>query len=129
MAGNTSNYLEDKLINIILRNTAWTPPNPVYLALYESDPTDADAGTEATYTSYARQSIAFDAPSGGVTQNTSAVIFPKATGGSSTITHWGLRDALTSGNLLFYGSFSSSKTYTTNDQPVVDAGILTLTFT
>ncbi len=41
-----SNYLENALINVTLRATAYTAPTTVYLALYTSDPTDADTGTE-----------------------------------------------------------------------------------
>lgn len=43
-----SNYLENKLIDHVLRNTAYTPPATVYLALYTTDPTDADSGTEVS---------------------------------------------------------------------------------
>ena len=49
-----SNYLENALVNAVLRNTSYTSPATVYLALYTSDPTDADAGTEVSGTSYAR---------------------------------------------------------------------------
>ena len=41
-----SNYLENALINATLRNTGYTSPTTVYLALYTTDPTDADAGDE-----------------------------------------------------------------------------------
>ncbi len=50
-----SNYLENALINATLRNTSYTSPTTVYVALYTSDPTDADSGTECSGTSYARQ--------------------------------------------------------------------------
>ena len=41
-----SNYLENAIINAVLRNTAYTSPSTVYVSLYTSDPTDADTGTE-----------------------------------------------------------------------------------
>ena len=68
-----SNYLENALINVTLRATGYTAPTTVYVALYTSDPTDADTGTECSGTSYARQAVTFGAPSNGsvVTRNIS----------------------------------------------------------
>ena len=109
-----SNYLENALINVTLRATSYTAPTTVYLALYTTDPTDADTGTECSGTSYARQAITFGAPSNGVSTNSAAVEFDQATGSWGTITHMGLYDASTSGNLLFHGALTASK--------VIDAG-------
>jgi len=75
-----SNYLENALVNATLRNTSYTSPAAPFLALYTSDPTDADSGTECSGTSYARQSITFGAPSNGVTTNSAAIEFPQAGG-------------------------------------------------
>ena len=104
-----SNYLENALINATLRNTTYTSPATVYVALYTSDPTDANTGTECTGASYARESMAFGAPSNGASTNSSAVEFDQATGAWGTITHFGILDALTSGNLLYHGALTSSK--------------------
>lgn len=52
-----SNYLEDALLNHVLRNTAYTPPTTVYAALYLSDPTDEDKGQEVKGGGYARAAI------------------------------------------------------------------------
>ena len=119
-----SNYLETELIDHILRNASWSSPTTVYLALYTSDPTDADSGSEVSGGSYARQSVAFDAPSNGVTQNTSDVTFPQATADWGTITHVGLRDALTWGNLLFHGALSPNTQISNGGQLQIDAGDL-----
>ena len=43
-----SNYLENALINATLRNTSYTTPTTVYVALYTSDPTDADRDRKST---------------------------------------------------------------------------------
>jgi hypothetical protein len=104
-----SNYLENALINATLRNTTYTSPATVYVALYTSDPTDANTGTECTGASYARESMAFGAPSNGASTNSSDVEFDQATGAWGTITHFGILDALTSGNLLYHGALTSSK--------------------
>lgn len=110
-----SNYLENALINVTLRATAFTAPTTVYVALYTTDPTDADTGTECSGTSYARQSVTFGAPSNGVSTNSAAVEFPQAGSSWGTITHIGIRDALTTGNLLYHTPLDASKTIATGD--------------
>lgn len=122
-----SNYLENALINATLRNTSYTSPATVYLALYTSDPTDADTGTECSGTSYARQSITFGAPSNGVSTNSAAIEFPQAGGSWGTITHVGIRDASTSGNLLFHTPLDASKTIATGDVFRIAVGSLSVT--
>jgi hypothetical protein len=122
-----SNYLEDALINATLRNTAYTSPAVVYLGLYTSDPTDADSGTEVSGNAYARQAITFGAPSNGVTTNTAAIEFPQATGSWGTITHIGIEDALTGGNLLYHTPLDASKTIATGDVFRVAIGSLSVT--
>lgn len=122
-----SNFLENALVNATLRNTAYTSPSAVYLALYTSDPTDADSGTEVSGTAYARQSITFSAPSNGVTTNSAAIEFPQAGGSWGTVTHVGIRDALTTGNLLYHTPLDASKTIATGDVFRVASGSLSVT--
>jgi hypothetical protein len=122
-----SNYLENALINAVLRNTSYTSPTTVYLALYTSDPTDADAGTEVSGNAYARQSITFGAPSNGVSTNSAAIEFPQATGSWGTVAYVGIRDASTAGNLLFHTALDASKTIATGDVFRVAAGSLSVT--
>lgn len=110
-----SNYLENALINATLRNTSYTSPTTVYLALYTDDPTDADTGTEISGGSYARQAITFGAPSNGTSTNSAAIEFPAATANWGTITHVGIRDALTSGNLLYHTALDAAKTINNGD--------------
>ena len=57
-----SNFMENKIIDHMLRNQAYTPPATVYVALYTSDPTDADTGTEVSGGSYARQNAGLSPP-------------------------------------------------------------------
>ena len=122
-----SNYLENALINVTLRATSYTAPTTVYLALYTTDPTDADTGTECSGTSYARQSITFGAPSNGVSTNSAVIDFPQAGGAWGTITHIGIRDALTTGNLLYHSPLDTSKTIATGDVFRVASGSLSVT--
>lgn len=122
-----SNYLEGALVNAVLRNTSYTSPTTVYVALYTSDPGETDAGTEVSGGSYARQAATFGAPSNGVTTTSADLTYPVATANWGTITHVGIRDALTAGNLLFYGALDASKTINSGDQFKILAGNLTVT--
>ena len=123
-----SNYLENALINATLRNTSYTSPATVYLALYTSDPTDADSGTEVSGNAYERQAITFGAPSNGVSTNSAAIEFPQATGSWGTVAYIGIRDASTAGNLLFHSPLDASKAIATGDVFRVAIGSLSVTF-
>lgn len=122
-----SNFLENALINATLRATTYTSPATVYVSLYTSDPTDADSGTEVSGGSYARTSVTFDAPSNGVTQNSADVTFPTATGSWGTVSHIGVHDASTSGNLLFHTALDTAKTIDSGDIFKIETGNLTVT--
>lgn len=122
-----SNFLEDALINATLRNTSYTSPATVYVGLYTSDPGEGNTGTEVSGNSYARTSVTFGAPSNGVSTNSAAVTFPTATGSWGTITHIGILDASTSGNLLYYSPLDSSKTILSGDIFTISIGNLSVT--
>lgn len=119
-----SNYLENALINHTLRNTALPSPTAVYVGLFLSDPTDANTGTQVTGTAYARQPVTFSAPSNGATSNTADIEFPVAGSDWGTITHLGIFDAATGGNLLYHGAFTVSKIIQNGDQFIIRAGDL-----
>src|SRR6056300_745550 len=104
-----SDFLENALINAVLRNTTYTSPATVYVSLYTTDPTDADTGTEVSGGSYARTAVTMGAPSNGVSTNSADVTFPTATASWGTVTHIGIHDASTSGNLLFHTPLDTSK--------------------
>ncbi len=119
-----SNYLENALLNHVFRNTAYTSPTAIYVALYTSDPTDADVGTEVSGGGYARQQVIFNAPSNGAITNSANIVFPEATADWGTITHIGLRDASSLGNLLWYGPARESRLVLTGDQAIIKAETL-----
>ena len=124
-----SNYLENALINAVLRNTSYTSPTTVYVSLYTSDPTDADSGTEVSTSStgYARTAVTFGAPSNGVSTNSADVTFPTATASWGTVTHIGIHDASTAGNLLFHTPLDTSKTIDSGDIFKITSGNLSVT--
>ena len=122
-----SNFLENALINATLRNTTYTSVATIYVALYTTDPTDADTGTEVTGGSYARTSVTFAAPSNGVSLSSADVTFPTCTAGWGTVAYIGLRDASTAGNLLYHTALDTSKTIDTGDIFKISTGNLSVT--
>lgn len=119
-----SNYLENELYDQVFRNLAAPAIATVYVALYTTNPTDADSGTEVTGGSYARETVAFTAPSDGAGDNSADITFTTATANWGTITHVGLRDALTAGNLLMHSPLAASKVVNNGDTFKINTGDL-----
>ena len=125
-----SDYLENKVLDHFLGTASTSAPANVYLALFTSDPTDAGSGTEVSTsgTNYARQAITFSSASSGSTSNSAAVEFSQATGsGFGTVTHFGIYDASTAGNLLFHGALTTSKTIDAGDVFKISSTNLSIT--
>jgi hypothetical protein len=122
-----SNYLENALINVTLRATAYTAPATVYVSLWTSDPTDAGSGTEVTGGSYARTAVTFAAPSNGVTTNSADVTFPTATASWGTVGWIGINDSTSGANLLYHSPLDTSKTIDSGDIFKISTGNLSVT--
>lgn len=122
-----SNYLENALVNATLRGTPYTAPATVYIALYTTDPTDADTGTEVTGGAYARQPATFTAPTDGATTLSANVTFPQATAGWGTVTHIGIRDAVSGGNLLYHTPMTTARAILTGDTLAFLSGQIPIT--
>lgn len=121
-----SNYLENKLLDHVLKNTAYSSPTTTFVGLLLSDPGDGNTGTEVTGSGYARQSLSVNSASSGSTSNSADVIFPQAGSAWGTVTHIGIFDALTSGNLLMYSPATESKTVGNGDIIKIVSGALTV---
>jgi hypothetical protein len=114
-----SNYLRNKLIDWYMRDQTHLPPANFYVDLCSTAPTAGSPGVSLSGTGYARQAVAkglanwagtqadasTTASSGttGVTSNNAAVNFGTAGSAWGTASHWQVWDALTGGNLLFWG--------------------------
>lgn len=122
-----TNFLETEILDHVFAGAAYTAPGTHYLALFTAV-ADGEAGsvTEVTGGGYARQTVAFTT-SGNTTSNNAAVEFPTATANYGTVTHVGVYDASSSGNLMAYASLSSSKTIETGDVFRVPSGDLDIT--
>ena len=122
-----SNYFALKLLDHFLGTASTSAPANVFLSLWTSDPTDAGSGTELSGSAYVRMDINFAAASGGAAASNSTVTFPTATGSWGTITHIGIHDAVSSGNLLYHSSLTASKAIASGDVFQVASGAITIT--
>jgi hypothetical protein len=120
-----SNYLENKLLDHVLRNVSYTSPTTVYVGLYTSDPADDNSGTEVTGGSYARQILSVTTATAGIVTSSADVTFPQATAQWGTISHIGLLDAVTSGNLLMHTPLTTSRAVEVGDVLKISTGSLT----
>lgn len=113
-----SDYLENEVLDHVLGKGTrdFTSPTALYISLYTSDPGETDTGTEVSGTSYARTAVSFNAASSGSATNNGDVTFPAAgSGGWGTVSHIGVHDASSAGNLLFYGALTASKSVDEGD--------------
>jgi len=110
-----TDFLENKIIDHLLRNQAYTPPATVYVALFTTATTDAGGGTEVTGGSYARQAVTLTAASGGASSNNADITFPQATADWGTVTHCALYDAVSGGNMLMHTALDAPKTVNNGD--------------
>jgi hypothetical protein len=141
-----TNAAEANLLNIIFINTDWanignvgglrgsTSAGSFYISLHTADPGESGSQStnEASYTGYARVAVARSVS--GFTlvtstiSNAALVQFAQCTGGSNTLTHFGIgTESSGSGNLIFKGSLTSSLSVSTGIQPQFAAGALTVT--
>ena len=129
---SATNFLELKLLDHLVNNTAYTAPNPMYVALATAV-SDAEAGSftevSSSGTAYARQSAAntkWASATGGSVTTSADIQYPVATAAYGTVTHIALMDAVTGGNCLMIQALTASKAVDTNDQFVINTGNLTI---
>lgn len=137
-----SNYLENKLIDWLLRGQAFTPPATTYVALFTAAPTAAGGGTEVSGGSYARVAVtsgltewagtqgagttAVSSGTSGQTSNDAAVTFPAPTASWGSVVAFAIFDAATAGNMMIFASLATAKTVNSGDAaPSFAAGALT----
>lgn len=121
-----SNTFETDVLEWLFTNTSVTRPTAWYIGLFTTDPTDAGTGTEVSGGSYVREAATFSV-TGDTATTTGAVEWPTATADWGTITHVGIYDASTAGNLIAYAALTASKTINTDDVFRIPAGELDIT--
>lgn len=133
-----SDYLENKLLDHLLRNTAYTQPATLYFALFTADPGESGVTGELTIGTgaYARAAITNNnvnfpqcAASGTPTKtNGAAIQFPTATTAWGTVTHWAIYDVASTGtNMLMHGALTTPRYIASGDTPKIAAGALSIT--
>ena len=122
-----SNTFETHVLNYSFTTTSVTRPTAWYVGLFTADPTDTGSGaTEISGSGYTRKTAAFTV-SGNTATTSGAIEFDAATGSWGTISHIGIFDASSSGNLLAHSNLSSSKTIGTGDVFRIPAGDIDIT--
>lgn len=130
-----SNYLENKVLDHVLRVTSYTVPSGLWLALFNNTSGSAAANLEAgtltdevsgSGTAYVRKTVAFSAASSGTAATSATVTFDAATASWGSVTHVAVMDASTSGNVLFWGAVTTAKTIDSGDTFQVTSGNLTI---
>ena len=121
-----SNSFETHVLQYVFTTTSLTRPTAWYLALFTTDPGDADGGTEVSGGAYARQSVTFTV-SGDTASNSGAIEFPTATASYGTVSHVGIYTALTGGTLIAHAALTTSKAIDTGDVFRVPDGDLDVT--
>ncbi len=133
---NATNYLELGLLDHLLGGPDYTRPATVYFVLFTSAPSEYGTGTEVSGGGYARVAVANNntnfpvatSPGGvGTKINATSISFPAAAASWGTVTHFGIYDAASGGNLLIYGTLTSARAVTTGDTPRFLANAFSLT--
>ena len=123
-----SNTFETRVLTWLFTGDAVTRPSSLYVALFTSNPAEDASGTEVSTsgTAYARQSAIFSV-TGDTASNTAAIEFPTATASYGTVSHVGVFDASTGGNLIAHAALTTSKAIDTGDVFRVPTGDLDIT--
>lgn len=121
-----SDTFETRVLTWVFTSDAATRPTAWYLALFTSDPADDASGTEVTGGGYSRQSATFSV-SGDTATTTAVIEYPTATASYGTVSHVGVFDASTGGNLIAHAALTTSKAIDTGDVFRVPAGDLDIT--
>lgn len=126
-------YLANFVLDTVLGGSTFSQPATVYIALFTVTPTIAGTGgTEVSGSSYARSSVTnngtnWSTAAAGSKNNATAITFATPSGSWGTVISFGIYDALTSGNLLYFGTLSTAKSITSGDAVSFGVGTLVVT--
>jgi len=123
-----TNAFETHALQYLLTTDSLTRPTAWYVGLFTSDPTDTGAaGTEVTGFDYARTAVTFTV-TGDTASNSAAVEFPAANGGNwGTVSHIGIMDAASGGNMIVHASLTVAKAINDGDVFRIPTGDLDIT--
>ena len=121
-----SNTFENRVLTWVFTTGSATRPTSWHVALFTTNPAEDGSGTEVSGGAYARQSATFTV-TGNTATNAAALEYAVATAPYGTVTHVGIYDASTGGNLIAYAALTSSKNIDTGDVLRIPAGDLDIT--
>ena len=121
-----SNTFETTVLTWVFTTGSATRPTAWHIALYTGAPDDTGGGTEVSGGGYGRQAVTFTI-SGNTASNNAAIEWDTATSGYGTVTHVGVFDASSGGNLIAYAALTTSKTIDTGDVFRLPSGDLDIT--
>lgn len=126
-----SNYLENEVLDHLFGAATYTPSGTLYVALNTGVPSDDGGGNflEPVGNNYSRVAVTnnktnWTTASNGALENATAITFPQATGPWGTVTHFGIYDASSGGNILGSGALTLSKTIVSGDTASFASGAL-----
>ena len=124
---SVSNTFETHVLQYVFTADSVTRPTAWYVGLFTADPTDTGSGaTEITGNNYSRVSATFTV-SGNAATTSAAVEFSAATGSWGTISHIGIFDAASGGNLIAHSSLTASKAIASGDVFRIPTGDIDIT--
>lgn len=134
MASGLAQTLANGVLNNLCRGTTYTFPTSLFIGLFTATPSDSGGGTEVSGGSYARIAIVsgtgtWTASTTGSNATSGAVTFTTATASWGTVTQFGIFDAITAGNLLYWGDVGTSKAVGSGDTAQFASGQITLALT
>lgn len=122
-----SNTFETHVLQYVFTADSVTRPTAWYVGLFTADPTDTGSGaTEISGNAYARVSATFTV-SGNAATTSAAVEFAAATGSWGTISHIGIFDASSGGNLIAHSALTASKAIANGDVFRIPSGDIDIT--
>ena len=121
-----SNTFETTVLTWVFTTGSATRPTAWHIALYTGAPDDTGGGTEVSGGGYGRQAVTFTI-SGNTASNNAAIEWDTATASFGTVTHVGVFDAASGGNLIAYAALTTSKTIDTGDVFRLPSGDLDIT--
>jgi len=123
---HATDFAEARFLNV-MNGVGITAPSDFYIGLYLSSPTETGmAGNELNYTGYTRQIISFGTPTveslAVWIRNVTALQWATPAADAGTVTHIGISDAVSGGNMWLHGQLTEPLAVKANQFPSLPIG-------
>lgn len=127
-------FLQNIALDLVFGGTAYpSKPSTLYFALFTSTPNSGGGGAEVSGSGYARKAVTanttnFPAISSAGDNMTLAtdIQWPLSTGDWGTVVAWGIYDAATGGNLMFFDNLAAPLVVINGQRPQVAANAINI---